>query len=86
VDGDLVEMCYLDLECAWRGVIDGFGENRLIIGDVVRAAAHEDALRDAERDEGDQMDPFPRLACLSPGRLAEIRQSMAFPFSEGSSR
>jgi flavin reductase (DIM6/NTAB) family NADH-FMN oxidoreductase RutF len=86
VDGVLVEGCYLYLECALRGVVDGFGQNSLIVGDVVGAAAHEDALRDAERDEGDQIYQFPLLAYLSPGRLAEIRQSTAFPFPEGFSR
>ncbi len=69
-----------------HGVIDGFGPNSLIVGDVMAAAAHEDALRDAERDEGDQIYQFPLLAYLNPGRLAEIRQSTAFPFPEGFSR
>lgn len=86
VDGVLVEGGYLYLECGLRSVIDGFGQNSLIVGDVVGAAAHEDALRDVERDEGDQIYQFPLLAYLSPGRLAEIRQSTAFPFPEGFSR
>jgi flavin reductase (DIM6/NTAB) family NADH-FMN oxidoreductase RutF len=86
VDGVLVEGCYLYLECELRGVIDGFGPNSLIVGDVVAAAALADALRDAERDEADQIYEFPLLAYLSPGRLAEIRQSTAFPFPEGFSR
>jgi flavin reductase (DIM6/NTAB) family NADH-FMN oxidoreductase RutF len=86
VDGVLVEGCYLYLECELRGIIDGFGRNSLIAGDVVRAAAREDVLRDAERDEGDQIYQSPLLAYLSPGRLAEIRQSTAFPFPEGFSR
>lgn len=86
VDGVLVKGCYLFLECELRDVIDGFGPNSLIVGNVVGAAAHEDALRDAERDEGDQIYRFPLLAYLSPGRLAEIRQSTAFPFPQGFSR
>jgi flavin reductase (DIM6/NTAB) family NADH-FMN oxidoreductase RutF len=86
VDGVLVNGCYLFLECELHSVIDGFGPNSLIVGDVVEAAAHEEALRDVERDEGDQIYQFPLLAYLSPGRLAEIRQSTAFPFPEGFSR
>ena len=35
VDGVLVEGCYLYLECELRGVIDGFGQNSLIVGEVV---------------------------------------------------
>jgi len=86
VDGVLVKGCYLVLECTLHSVVDGFGPNSLIIGNVVAAAAHEGALRTAERDEGDQIYQFPLLAYLSPGRLAEIRQSMAFPFPKGFSR
>jgi flavin reductase (DIM6/NTAB) family NADH-FMN oxidoreductase RutF len=86
VDGILVRGCYLALECTLRSVLDGFGPNSLIIGDVVAAAAHEDALRDEDRDEADQIFEFPLLAYLSPGRIAEIRQSTAFPFPRGFSR
>jgi flavin reductase (DIM6/NTAB) family NADH-FMN oxidoreductase RutF len=86
VDGILVRGCYLVLECTLHSVLDGFGPNSLIIGDVVAAAAHEDALRAEDRDEADQIFQFPLLAYLSPGRLAEIRQSVAFPFPRGFSR
>jgi flavin reductase (DIM6/NTAB) family NADH-FMN oxidoreductase RutF len=86
VDGVLVEGCYLFLECTLRTVLDGFGPNSLIVGDVVAAAAREDALRDEGRDEADQIFASPLLAYLSPGRLAEIRQSTAFPFPKGFSR
>jgi hypothetical protein len=58
----------------------------LIIGNVVAASAQEDALRAEERDEGDQIYGFPLLAYVNPGRLAEIRQTTAFPFPEGYSR
>jgi flavin reductase (DIM6/NTAB) family NADH-FMN oxidoreductase RutF len=86
VDGVLVKGCYLYLECTLHTILDGFGPNSLIIGDVVAAAAHEDALRAEERDEGDQLFRFPLLAYVSPGRCAEIRQTTAFPFPRGFSR
>jgi flavin reductase (DIM6/NTAB) family NADH-FMN oxidoreductase RutF len=86
VDGILVEDCYLFLECTLHSILDGFGPNSLVIGAVTAAAAHEDALRDPDRDEADQVFRFPLLAYLSPGRLAEIRHSTAFPFPEGFSR
>jgi flavin reductase (DIM6/NTAB) family NADH-FMN oxidoreductase RutF len=86
VDGVLVTGGYLFLECTLHSVLDGFGSNSLIIGNVVAALAHEDALRTEERDEADQIFQFPLLAYLSPGRLAEIRQSTAFPFPRGFSR
>jgi flavin reductase (DIM6/NTAB) family NADH-FMN oxidoreductase RutF len=86
VDGVLVKQSYFCLECALHNVLDGFGPNSLIIGDVVAAAAHPEALRTEERDEGEQIFQSPLLAYLSPGRCAEIRQSMAFPFPRGFSR
>jgi flavin reductase (DIM6/NTAB) family NADH-FMN oxidoreductase RutF len=86
VDGVLVQGCSLFLECTLHRILDGFGPNSLIIGDVVAAAAHEDALRAPDRDEADQIFEFPLLAYLSPGRFAEIRQSIAFPFPRGFSR
>jgi hypothetical protein len=69
-----------------HSILDVFGPNSLIIGKVVAAAAQEDALRAEDRDEADQIYQFPLLAYLSPGRLAEIRQSTAFPFPKGFSR
>ncbi len=86
VDGVLVEGAYLFLECTLHSITDGFGANSLIIGKVVAASAHEDALRDQDRDEADQLYAFPLLAYLSPGRMAEIRQTTAFPFPAGYSR
>lgn len=83
VDGVLVEGCYVHLECRLHGVVDGLGANSLILGEVVAAAAHEDALRDADRDAADQLFRFPLLAYLHPGRFAEVRQTTAFPFPEG---
>jgi len=86
VDGVLVEGCSLFLECRLHSIIDGFGPNSLIIGTVLAAMAHEDALRGEDRDEGDQIYHHPLLAYLSPGRFAEIRHSLSFPFPKGFSR
>jgi hypothetical protein len=58
----------------------------LIIGNVVAALAHEDALRAQDQDEGDQIFHFPLLTYVNPGRLAEIRQTTAFPYPKGFSR
>jgi flavin reductase (DIM6/NTAB) family NADH-FMN oxidoreductase RutF len=86
VEGVLVRGAYLFLECTLHAVLDGFGPNSLIIGTVVAASAHEDSLRDEQRDEGEQIYQLPLLAYLSPGRFAEVRQSTAFPFPKGFSR
>jgi flavin reductase (DIM6/NTAB) family NADH-FMN oxidoreductase RutF len=81
VEGVLVDGCYLWLECELERVIDGFGENSLVIGHVVAAAADERALRDPERDDADLLHELPLLAYLSPGRFATIDATHAFPFA-----
>lgn len=86
VDGVLVRGCCLHLECSLHSLLDGFGANSLIIGNVVAALAAPDAVRDCERDESEQIFHSPLLAYLNPGRYAEIRHSAAFPFHEGFSR
>lgn len=86
VQGVLVQDCYLYLECRLHSIIDGFGRNSLIIGEVVAAAAREDALRLNERDEAEQIDQAPLLAYVSPGRYAEVHRTGAFPFPKGYSR
>jgi flavin reductase (DIM6/NTAB) family NADH-FMN oxidoreductase RutF len=86
VEGAFVRGCYLFLECTLHSAIDGFGPNSLIIGNVVAAAARPEILRIEELDEGEQLYRFPLLAYVSPGRLAEIRQTTAFPLVKGFSR
>jgi flavin reductase (DIM6/NTAB) family NADH-FMN oxidoreductase RutF len=86
VDGVLVEDCYLHLECTRHRVIDGFGDESLIIGLVVAAWVDEAFLRVTERDEGEQLFHHPLLAYINPGRYAEIRQTAQFPFPRGFSR
>ena len=86
VDGVLVTGCYLYLECGLHSMLDDFDGYSLIIGKIVAAAAHEDALRKQEIDDSDQIFRFPLLAYLQPGRIAEIRQSTTFPLPEGFSR
>lgn len=86
VDGVLVKDCYLYLECSLHSMVDDFDGYSLIVGAIVAAAADDDALRKQEIDESDQIYQFPLLAYLHPGRIAEIRQSTAFPLPEGFSR
>ncbi|MGE5409294.1 MAG: flavin reductase family protein [Syntrophothermus sp.] len=80
VDGVLVSHAYLWLECELDRIVDGFGENTLIVGRVVAAAADEGALRDPERDDAELIDGQPLLAYLSPGRFATISGSYSFPY------
>jgi flavin reductase (DIM6/NTAB) family NADH-FMN oxidoreductase RutF len=81
VDGVLVEGCLLYLECVLDRIVDGFGENSLIVGRVVAAAAPEEALRSEELDDADLIRREPLLAYLSPGRFAIVQESRSFPFA-----
>lgn len=80
VDGVLVEGCRLYLECELERIVDGFGDNSLVVGRVVAAAAPEDELRQEDVDDADLVHASPLLAYLAPGRLAVIAESTAFPF------
>jgi flavin reductase (DIM6/NTAB) family NADH-FMN oxidoreductase RutF len=78
--GVLVEDAYLWLECELERVIDGFGQNTLIVGRVVAASADARALRDPEVDDADLIFEGPLLAYLNPGRFARVAETFSFPF------
>jgi flavin reductase (DIM6/NTAB) family NADH-FMN oxidoreductase RutF len=86
VDGRLVDQAYLHLECTLHSIVDGFGDNSLIVGQVVAAAVDERCLRDHEQDDGAQLHAQPLLAYISPGRYTEVRATARFPFPKGYSR
>jgi flavin reductase (DIM6/NTAB) family NADH-FMN oxidoreductase RutF len=83
VDGVLVEGCGLYLECALERVIDGFGDNSLIVGRVVAASAAQDVLRGADVDDADLLHELTPLVYLAPGRFAVVRETCSFPFPAG---
>lgn len=83
VDGVLVEGAYLFLECELNRIIDGFGDNSLIIGEVVRAQLDTRAERVPDRDDQDLLQSEPLLAYLHPGRFSVVQQSNSFPFPAG---
>jgi len=80
VDGPLVAGCSLYLECRLDRVIDGFGENVIVVGEIVAAAAAEDAVRLSDSDDADVIAASPLLAYLSPGRFAVVEDSRSFPY------
>ena len=53
VEGVLVEDAYLWLECRLDKVLDGYGANSLIIGEIVAAAVAEGSLRSSDGDDAD---------------------------------
>ncbi len=86
VEGVLLEDAYLHFECETDRIVDGFGENSLITGRIVETLVCEEALREADMDDGDLTLRAPLLAYVAPGRYAEISDTMAFPFHSGWSR
>jgi len=80
VEGALVRDAYLWLECALERVVDGFGENSLIVGEIVAASVDERALRASEADDADLTSAMPLLVYVSPRRFAEISETFSFPF------
>jgi len=61
-------------------VLDGYGANSLIIGEIVAAAVAEGSLRSSDGDDADLLAGEPLLAYLPPGRFASIDQTYSFPF------
>lgn len=83
VEGVLVEDGYLHLECELDRIVDGFGINSLIVGRIVAAHVHRDALRSSDRDDGELILGAPLMSYLYPGRFAVVSDTQAFPFPAG---
>ena len=81
VDAPVLEGCTLALECELERIVDGFGENSLIVGRVVAATASRDAIREADADDADLIHRLGLLAYVAPGRVAVVRESTAFPYA-----
>ncbi len=81
IDGRVVDGCPLTLECALDRIVDGFGENSLIVGRVVAAFARREVLRGAEVDDADLLHRVGVLAYLHPDRFGVVRETHAFPFT-----
>ena len=64
-------------------VIDGFGVNSLIIGQVVAARVAADSERIHEGGDQARLSEAPILAYLHPGRFATIDRTLTFPFPAG---
>ena len=80
IDGAFVADGYFCLECELDRVIDGFGENSLIAGRVVKAHIDLSFCRCTERDDQELTYRSPLLAYLHPGRFATIDSSYSFPY------
>jgi flavin reductase (DIM6/NTAB) family NADH-FMN oxidoreductase RutF len=86
VEGVLAQDAYLWLECRLDRMVDGFGANSLVVGEIVAAAMAEGAARGADTDDADVVAREPLLAYVATGRFAEVRDTLGFPFHTGFSR
>ena len=86
VDGVFIKDAYLFLECRLEKIIDGLGDNSLILGKIIAAQVDEEYQRISEGDDQELVHASPLLAYLYPGRFAKIDQSFSFPFPSGFSR
>ena len=86
VEGVFVANGYVFLECRLDRIVDGFGPNALIAGQVIAAHVDANALRSDDRDDADLLLAAPQLAYLYPGRFAVIDATQAFPFPAGMRR
>jgi flavin reductase (DIM6/NTAB) family NADH-FMN oxidoreductase RutF len=80
IDCVFMKDAYLYLECKLNRLIDGFGENSLVVGKIAGAYVAREALRSSERDDNDLIYSNPLLVYLAPRRFSTIKDSKAFPF------
>ena len=80
INGFFVENGYLFLECRLHKIIDGFGENSIIIGEIVQARADTDVVRTPSHDDNETIFQHPQIAFIAPNRFAIIDETQAFPF------
>ena len=86
VEGVLLKGAPFHIECRLERVIDGLGEDQLVIGEVVAAHADREALRDPTTPDATRVRQRPLLAYLHPSQFATIDDSTGFPFPKDFTR
>ena len=86
VEGVLLKDAVFHIECRLERVIEGLGEDGLVIGEVVAAHAAREALRDPSTPDATLIRQQPLLAYLHPSQFATIDRSTGFPFPKDFSR
>lgn len=83
VDGVLLAGCSLYAECRLERVVDGLGDDELVIGRIVAARAAADAVRGTAAPDRAVVHRRPLLAYLHPSQFAMLEKSFGFPFPKG---
>jgi flavin reductase (DIM6/NTAB) family NADH-FMN oxidoreductase RutF len=86
VDAPAVADTYAVLECELQRTIDGFGDGRLVAGEIIAKHVHTDAYRTDDTEPEALLEQAPVLAYLYPDRFASVGETHAFPFPEGFQR
>lgn len=86
VRGPLLQDAYVQLECELERVVDGFGDNSLVVGRIVAARVLADALRSNDRDDAELIAASPLLAYLAPGYYGKVVRAFNFPLPAGFTR
>ncbi len=82
MEGHFVKDGYIFLECRINKIIDGFGDNSLILGEIVAARAWSDVLKNPSHTDDEVIYNHPNLVYVSPGRYAIVDETYAFPYPE----
>jgi len=80
IDGHFIEDGYFFLECKLKKFVDGFGENSLILAEIIAARAWSDVIKNPSHSDNETIYNHPQLAYIAPGRYAVIDETQAFPF------
>ena len=80
IEGAFLQGGYAFLECKLIKFVDGFGENSLVLAEVVAAKAWSDVIIKPSKTDDESLFNNPRLVYISPGRYATIDKTYAFPF------
>jgi flavin reductase (DIM6/NTAB) family NADH-FMN oxidoreductase RutF len=86
VDAPAVADAYAVLECEVEDVVDGFGENALVAGEIVGKHVHRDAYRATDEEPETVFERAPALTYFYPDRFASVSETQSFPFPEGFER
>lgn len=80
VPGKVIEDAGIYFECRKFIIVDGFGDNCLVTGEIVEAYADADYVRVTDQSDQERLLHAPLLAYVSPGRFASVAETNAFPF------
>jgi flavin reductase (DIM6/NTAB) family NADH-FMN oxidoreductase RutF len=88
VEGKFLKDAYVQLECELDQTYGKFGEWEIIVGEIIGAYVHTDALRKFDEDLDDEqlIREAPLLAYLFPDRFGIVKNSTGFPYPKGFKR